>query len=140
MSYHIIVAQERRSPVETPLGIDTSRLAIDSDGQLHSCTENMPVKWVPNIIPNPQEKPADWDDPPADWDEERSGKWEQVPWQDTIDAGHTEFSVENPQFVGVFEWDLRSPYVILHKGTYVPHFAGWPDLTKEQYDALPAAA
>lgn len=94
MAYHIIIATERRTPAETPLGTDYSRLAIASSDLLHMCCDRpMPDK--------------DWSD---------------------------------PQFVMVAEWDLRSPYVILHKGTYVPHFAGWPDMTKEQYDALAVAA
>lgn len=43
----------------------------------------------------------------------------------------------DPQFVGVFEWDLRSPFVIAHKGDYAARtmgYAGWPDLTQEQFD------
>ena len=35
MAYHIIIATERRKPVVTDLGIDTSRLAYDVEGQLH---------------------------------------------------------------------------------------------------------
>ena len=57
---------------------------------------------------------------------------------------HTAFNVleaiDNPQFVMVAEWDLQAPYVTVHKGDYAARtmgFAGWPDLTKEQYDALP---
>ena len=48
--------------------------------------------------------------------------------------------LDNPQFVMVAEWDLQAPYVTVHKGDYAARtmgFAGWPDLTKEQYDALP---
>lgn len=44
----------------------------------------------------------------------------------------------DPQFVMVVEWDLHSPYVIQHKGDYSKRtlsYAGWPSLTKEQYDA-----
>lgn len=45
----------------------------------------------------------------------------------------------DPQFVMVVEWDMHSPYVILHKGDYATsnmRYAGWPDLTKEQYEVL----
>lgn len=54
-------------------------------------------------------------------------------------AGLPENFDTDPQFVGVFEWDGSSPYVIEHKGSYADRtmgHAGWPDLTKEQYDAL----
>lgn len=47
--------------------------------------------------------------------------------------------LDDPQFVMVAEWDLQAPYVIQHKGDYAARtmgFAGWPDLTKEQYDDL----
>jgi len=47
----------------------------------------------------------------------------------------------DPQFVMVAEWDGQSPYVIQHKGDYsarTMEYAGWPDLTKEQFDAIPA--
>lgn len=51
-------------------------------------------------------------------------------------------NISDPQFVMVAEWDGQSPYVIQHKGDYSARtmgYAGWPDMTKEQYDALPAA-
>jgi len=51
-------------------------------------------------------------------------------------------NIDDPQFVMVAEWDGQSPYVICHKGDYATrtmHYSGWPEMTKEQYDALPAA-
>lgn len=51
-------------------------------------------------------------------------------------------NMDDPQFVVIAEWDGVSPYVIEHKGDYAARtmgFAGWPDLTKEQFDALPVA-
>jgi hypothetical protein len=42
----------------------------------------------------------------------------------------------------VAEWDGISPYVVCHKGNYSARtmaFAGWPGITKEQFDAIPAA-
>lgn len=95
MSYHIIISAERRTAQKTPLGLDTSRLAINSSGQLHVCSDAS--------LPD-----HDWSD---------------------------------SQFVMVAEWDGRAPYVILHKGDYATRtlgYVGWPDLTKEQFDALPA--
>ena len=50
-------------------------------------------------------------------------------------------NIDDPQFVMVAEWDGVSPYVICHKGDYsarTMEYAGWPDLTKEQFDAIPA--
>ncbi len=49
--------------------------------------------------------------------------------------------ITDPQFVAVFEWDGAAPFVTVHKGDYAARnmgFLGWPDLTKEQYDALAA--
>jgi hypothetical protein len=49
---------------------------------------------------------------------------------------------DDPQIVGVFEWDCQARYVIQHKGDYSARtmgFAGWPEITKEQFDAIPAA-
>jgi len=50
-------------------------------------------------------------------------------------------NIIDPQFVMVAEWDGQSPYVIQHKGDYSTRtmgYAGWPDITKEQFDAIPA--
>jgi hypothetical protein len=50
-------------------------------------------------------------------------------------------NIDNPQFVMVAEWDGISPYVVCHKGNYSTRtmgYAGWPELTKEEWDALPA--
>ena len=49
--------------------------------------------------------------------------------------------LDDPQFVMVAEWDLQTPYVTVHKGDYSKrnlHFGGWPEITKEQFDAIPA--
>lgn len=48
-------------------------------------------------------------------------------------------NISDLQFVMVAEWDGKSPYVIQHKGDYASRtmgYAGWPEITKEQYDAL----
>lgn len=153
MTFHIIIQQERRVPLITEHGEDRSRLAhaisaavptgntiqgpmgvmpeyVAGPAQLHSHTPTHPVRWVTVMVPNPAERPEDWD-------EEIDGIWPAE-----IDAGHYENDISDPQFVGVFEWDGRAPYVIAHKGDYsavTMRYAGWPDMTKEQYDALPAA-
>lgn len=112
MAYHIIIATERRTPVETPLGTDYSRLAIASGDLLHTCNDHG-IFEVDGVLHTRRKL--------------RDGTTEIKP-----------LDLASDQIVMVAEWDLRSPYVILHKGTYVPHFAGWPTLTKEEYDALPA--
>jgi len=51
--------------------------------------------------------------------------------------------ISDPQFVAVFEWDGAAPYVTVHKGDYSTKnmmYLDWPQITKEQYDALAAAA
>jgi len=119
--YHIIIQQERRTQPE--------RMAQSILDQLHTHSPNHPVRWVKVMVPNPAEKPADWD-------EEEEGIW---PLE--IDQGHFEKDVSDPQFVMVAEWDGKSPYVICHKGDYSARtmgYAGWPDMTKEQFDAIPA--
>jgi len=67
--------------------------------------------------------------------------------QSILDQLHTHSAaglpanLNDPKFVGVFEWDGVSPYVIQHKGDYSTRtmgYAGWPDITKEQFDAIPA--
>jgi len=59
----------------------------------------------------------------------------------TYSAAGLPANIDDPQFVMVAEWDGISPYVICHKGDYsarTMEYAGWPDLTKEQFDAIPA--
>ena len=54
-------------------------------------------------------------------------------------AGLPENFDTDPQFVMIAEWDGSSPYVIQHKGDYAARtmgYAGWPDITKEQYEEI----
>ena len=49
--------------------------------------------------------------------------------------------LDDPQFVMVAEWKLSDPFVVVHKGDYSKRnlqFGGWPEITKEQFDAIPA--
>ena len=56
MSYHIIIQSERRTPVETQMGLDASRLANEIGGQLHSMGMSF------DSIDNPQLlMVAEWD-------------------------------------------------------------------------------
>lgn len=63
--------------------------------------------------------------------------------QSILDQLHTHSAaglpanLDDPQFVGVFEWDGVSPYVIQHKGDYSARtmaFYGWPKITKSECD------
>ena len=48
-------------------------------------------------------------------------------------------NIDDEQFVMVVEWDGISPYVIQHKGDYsarTMEYAGWPQIIKEEWDAL----
>jgi hypothetical protein len=56
-----------------------------------------------------------------------------------VDAQKLPPDFSEPQFVMVAEWDGVSPYVIQHKGDYSKRnmaYAGWPDLTKDQYEEI----
>ena len=47
-------------------------------------------------------------------------------------------NISDEQFVGVFEWDGVSEYVIVHKGNYAERsmeYLGWPRLTEAEYEA-----
>lgn len=121
--YHIIIATERRT--------DPARQATPILEQLHSFSDKQPTRWVSVMVPNPATKPDDWDE-----DEEGY-------WPTEVDRGYWEFDpkTDDPQFVMIAEWDGFSPYVIAHKGDYATRsmaYAGWPDQTKEQFDALAA--
>ncbi len=116
MTLHIIIAAERRTPRQTPLGEDRSRLALGI----------APVVPTGNTISTPM----------GDRQEYVAGP-EQL--HTMSDAGLPE-NLADAQFVGVFEWDGRAPFVIAHKGDYAAvtmRYAGWPEITKEEFDALP---
>lgn len=114
MTLHIIIAAERRTPSQTPLGEDRSRLALGiSTAVPTGNTIATPMGDRPEYVAGPEQLHT------------------------MSDAGLPE-NLADPQFVGVFEWDLRSPFVIVHKGDYSARTmgcAGWPDVTKEQYEA-----
>ena len=118
MSLHIIIQQERRTPVATELGEDRSRLA-------HAISTSVPTG---KTIEGPMGAMPEYVAGPAQLH--------------THSHAALPENLADAQFVGVFEWDGRAPYVIAHKGDYSARtmgYAGWPSITKEQYDALPAA-
>jgi len=122
MTFHIQIAQERRvstpeqpRPLAIPIGtsIPTGNMVDGPMGQMPEYVAG-PVQLHTstsanlNLVVDDESLPPDFSD---------------------------------PQFVMVAEWDLKSPYVIVHKGDYSARtmgYAGWPEYTKEEYDALPA--
>ena len=155
-SYHIIIQQERRTPVvkerraylgeygykedangctymvelepdnfEIVIDEDRSRMAQSIIDQLHIMATRAEIYSgrIKNALAN---------------------GWEEIALilQEQAAMGIVpDFS--DPQYVGVFEWDGKSPYVICHKGDYASRtmeYAGWPSITKEQYDGIDGAA
>lgn len=114
--YHIIIATERRVPVATEHGEDRSRLAHNiSSAVATGNTVQGPMGEMSEYVAGPEQL-------------------------HTMSHAAVPANIADPQFVGVFEWDGLAPYVIGHKGDYsavTMRYAGWPEITKEQYDALP---
>lgn len=118
-TYHIQIAQERRvstpeqpRPLATPIGTSIP-------------TGNM-VDGFPEYVAGPVQLHTSTD-----------ANLNRIVGEESLPP---DFS--DTQFVMVVEWDQKSPYVIQHKGDYSKrnlHFGGWPEITKEQFDALPAA-
>ena len=123
-NYHIIIATERRTDPNRqataisrsePTGkiIDGMPEYVAGLAQLHSFTDKIfrvEGEWFMRAI-------------------DKDGKEVIKP-----------FDITDPQVVMLVEWDGNPNYVIQHKGSYADRtmgFAGWPELTKEQYDALP---
>lgn len=122
MSYHIIIQQERRTPVVTEMSEDRSRLAIPITSTLPT---EQPDTYVAGETMLHSYTAADMSRTVGEG----------------LDAQKLPPDFSSPQFVMVAEWDGVSPYVIMHKGDYAARnlsFAGWPEITKEQYDAIPA--
>lgn len=117
MTFHIQLAEERRTVRQTPMGEDRSRLAIPiSTAVPTGNTISGPIGDMPEYVVGPVQL-------------------------HTHSAAGLPENLDDPQFVMVAEWDGQSPYVIQHKGDYSARtmgYAGWPNLTKEEYDALPA--
>jgi len=109
MTYHIIIQTERRTePERMALPIGTS---VPTGNMVDG-----PMGQMPEYVAGPAQL-------------------------HTHSAAGLPANIDDTQFVGVFEWDGVSPYVICHKGDYSTRtmgYAGWPDITKEQFDAIPA--
>lgn len=113
MTYHIIIQQERR--VSTPEAPRQLAIPIRTSVPTGN-TIATPMGALPEYVAGPQQL-------------------------HTMSAAGLPENLDDPQFVGVFECDGRAPYVVAHKGDYATrtmHYSGWPEMTKEQYDALHA--
>lgn len=127
-NYQIIIATERRTPVVTERriykGEYINTYELDEHGD--ECCVQI------------EADPANFE---IVLDEDRSRLAQDINGQlHSFSAAGLPENLDDPQFVMVAEWDGVSPYVIQHKGDYAARtmgYAGWPDLTKEQYDALP---
>jgi len=113
MTYHIIIQQERRTPRQTPMGEDRSRLALGiSTAVPTGNTIQGPMGDMPEYVAGPVQL-------------------------HTHSAAGLPENLDDPQFVMVAEWDGQSPYVIQHKGDYsarTMEFYGWPAITKTEFD------
>ena len=108
MTYHIIIQQERRTQPERMAQAISQSIPT---GQ----TIQGPIGEMPEYVVGPVQL-------------------------HTHSAAGLPENISDPQFVMVAEWDGVSSYVICHKGDYSARtmgYAGWPELTKEEFDALP---
>ena len=129
MTFHIIIQQERRTQPERMAYVMGSSIPT-GDGEYIAGPSQLHIMATRDEIYAGRIKTAT-----ANGDEA-----EVLRLQEQMAAGETpDFS--DPQYLMVAEWDGVSPYVICHKGDYAARtmgYAGWPDLTKEQFDAIPA--
>lgn len=110
MTYHIIIQQERRTEPERMAQVIGTSVPTGN-------TIDGPIGPMPEYVAGPTQL-------------------------HTFSAAGLPENLDDPQFVMVAEWDGQSPYVIQHKGDYSARtmgYAGWPDITKEQYDAIPTS-
>ena len=137
MPLHIIIQTERRTPQPSPIGDgeDRSRMAIPVGMSIP--TGNMiegPVGEIPEYVEGPTQLHT-----------------RGVGVMNIDGVPHVKRKVDgvevlevwnfqgDPQIVGVFEWDGNPNCIIQHKGDYASvtmRYAGWPAITKEEWDAL----
>lgn len=154
--YHIIIATEKRQPTimqtrKEYVGRIVEETGIDEDGEEYPAERwldiNDPDAWVEREYPMPNPRLANPISQAVATGNTVQGPMGEMPEYVAGPAqlhtiGKFPGDITNDQFVMVAEWDGSSPYVICHKGDYSARtmgYAGWPDMTKEQYDALPAA-
>lgn len=138
MTFHIIIQQERRTPQPSPIGDgeDRSRMAIPV--ATSTPTGNMiqgPIGDMPEYVTGPAQLHSR-----GDGVVNLDGVLHVKRMRDGVEVLEVWSFQDDPQIVAVFEWDCQSKYVIQHKGDYSARtmgYAGWPELTKEQFDALP---
>lgn len=109
MSYHIIIAEERRvSTEEQPRELAIPMSSAVATGN----TVETPMGVQQEFVAGPQQLHS-------------------------LTSATLPDDFSDHQFVMVAEWDGVSPYVVMYKGDYSTRnmaYAGWPDLTKEQYE------
>lgn len=127
MSFHIIIQQERRTQPER-MAQAISQSIPTGDGEYIAGPVQLHIMATRAEIYSGRIKNA------------LANGWEEIALilQEQAAMGVVpDFS--DPQYVGVFEWDGQSPYIIQHKGDYASRtmgYAGWPSMTKEEHDAL----
>ena len=127
MTFHIIIQQERRTPV-----VKERRVYLGEYFDTYELDENGDECLVQHEL-----EPDNFE---IVRDEDRSRMAQSILDQlHSHSAAGLPVNLDDPQFIMVAEWDGQSPYVIQHKGGYSARtmgYAGWPSITKEQYDAL----
>lgn len=127
--YHIIIATERRTQPERMAYVMGSSIPT-GDGEYIAGPSQLHIMATRDEIYAGRIKTAT-----ANGDEA-----EVLRLQEQMASGATpDFS--DPQYVMVAEWDGNPNYVIQHKGDYstkLRMYGGWPEITKEQFDAIPA--
>ena len=136
--YHIIIQQERRTQPERMAFVMGSSIPTGNtvQGPMGETQEYIAGPLQLHIMATREEiyagriKTAT-----ANGDE-----LEVLRLQEQMASGATpDFS--DPQYVMVAEWDGNPNYVIQHKGDYstkLRMYGGWPEITREEYDAIPA--
>lgn len=108
MTYHIIIQQERR--VSTPEAPRQLAIPIRTSVPTGN-TIATPMGALPEYVAGPEQL-------------------------HTMSEAALPANIADAQFVGVFEWDGRAPYVIAHKGDYLAvtmRYAGWPEITQSEW-------
>lgn len=140
MNFHVIIAVERRTPQPSPIGDeeDRSRMATPVASSIPTGnTIQGPMGEIPKYVAGPAQLHTR-----GVGVMNMGGVLHVKRMRNGVEVLEVWNFQDDPQIVGVFEWDCQARYVIQHKGDYGARtmgFAGWPEITKEQCDAIPAA-
>lgn len=133
-NFHIIIAAERRTPQPSPIGDgeDRSRLAIAVSQSV----------LAGGIVQGPMGDMPEYGTGPTQLHTRGVGVMNidgvlhvkrKVDGVEVLEVWNFQ---DDPQIVGVFEWDGNPNYIIQHKGDYAAvtmRYAGWPEITQEQW-------